>query len=164
MEIKQGGESAPFESCSKTSLFPSDTQGSFSQPPLDKIVQPSNAYYLCQHLACGSPSYTIYKYIIDEERIGSFTPLSNHWTNTYWASNAWLELRSKGRNSAKGWVETVQEGMKGHVCSEKDKTGLTGSSHTGQQQEKSLDVQGNQRPACRVGMYFFQQHKAMTML
>lgn len=54
--------------------------------------------------------------------------------------------------------------MKGQVCSEKDRTGLMGSSHTGQPPEKRSDVHGNQRPACRVGTYFFKQRKAMTML
>lgn len=54
------------------------------------------------------------------------------------------------------------EHEKGQVCSEEDKTGLMGSSHTGQQQEQRLEVHGNQRPGCRTGVYFFQQRKAVN--
>lgn len=108
----------------------------------------------------------LYEYIIKKEKIGSFTPLSNHLTNTYWAPNLPQELGAEGRKcrrmsrSSSCVPERPNELREGHELRE----ALMRSYTQGSTKGKRWTVPWNQIPAYGVGIYFFKQCKKKNAL
>lgn len=119
------GENGDWEGWGRYNKF---TRNIYSlQVHRDSLVSYSGQHYSAIQstllvLTPGLWFYILYKYIIKEERVGSFIPLSNHVPNSYWAPNPQEELRSKRRNSAERRAETVHESMKSQMSSEKDES------------------------------------------